>query len=101
MALRHQGELEPAQRPQPPSVEELELLELAHRTGQPLSLLSHLSASYREAWLAEVCQQDAAQARADAIAMRSPPYTTRRRRGETHPFRQTGGVLGWGPTRFA
>jgi hypothetical protein len=71
MALRHQGELEPARRPKRPSVEELELRELSHRTGQALSLLRRISPTYREAWLTEARQQDAAQARADALAMRA------------------------------
>jgi hypothetical protein len=71
MALRYQGELEPAQRPKRPSVEQLELRELSHRTGQPLSLLRLISVTYREAWLTQARQQDAAQARADALAMRA------------------------------
>jgi hypothetical protein len=71
MALRHQGELEAGQRPKRPSVEQLELRELAHRTGQPLSLLHPISLTYREAWLTQARQQDAVQARADAIAMRA------------------------------
>jgi hypothetical protein len=69
MALRHQGQLEPAQRPQRP-VEELELRELAHRTGEPTSLLRKISPVYRQAWLQRQRQSDAAQARADTTAFR-------------------------------
>jgi hypothetical protein len=71
MALRYEGELEPAQRPKRPSVEQLELRELSHRTGQPLSLLRQISPTYREAWLTQARQRDAVQARADALSMRA------------------------------
>jgi len=70
MALRHQGQLEPAQRPQRPAIEELELRELAHRTGEPISLLRKISPVYRQAWLQRQRQQDATQARADTAAFR-------------------------------
>jgi hypothetical protein len=70
MALRHTGQLEPAQRPQRPAVEELELRELAHRTGEPTSLLRKISPVYRQAWLQRQRQSDAAQARADTTAFR-------------------------------
>ncbi len=70
MALRHTGQLEPAQRPERPAIDELELRELAHRTGEPISLLHKLSPVYRQAWLQHQRQQDAAQARADAAAFR-------------------------------
>ena len=70
MALRHTGQLEPAQRPQRPAVEELELRELAHRTGEPTSLLRRIPPVYRQAWLQRQRQQDAAQARADTAAFR-------------------------------
>ena len=70
MALRHQRQLEPAQRRERPAVEELELRELAHRTGEPISLLRRISPGYRQAWLQRQRQQDAAQARADTAAFR-------------------------------
>jgi hypothetical protein len=70
MALRHTGQLEPAQRPERPAVEELELRELAHRTGEPTSLLRKISPAYRQAWLQRQRQSDAAQARADTAAFR-------------------------------
>jgi hypothetical protein len=70
MTLRHTGQLEPAQRPERPAIEDLELRELAHRTGEPISLLRRISPVYRQAWLQRQRQQDAAQARADAVAFR-------------------------------
>jgi hypothetical protein len=70
MALRHQRQLARAQRPPLPQPEQLELAELAHRTGEPLSLLSRLSASYRQQWLADQRQQDAARARAEILELR-------------------------------
>ncbi|MGO9955969.1 MAG: hypothetical protein ACLP50_08300 [Solirubrobacteraceae bacterium] len=70
MALRHTRQLEPAQQPERPGIDELELRELAHRTGEPLTLLRRLSPTYRQAWLNERRQSDAAQARADTAAFR-------------------------------
>ncbi len=70
MALRHQRQLEPAQRPERPAIDEFELRELAHRTGEPISLLRRISPVYRQAWLQRQRQQDAAQARADTAAFR-------------------------------
>ncbi len=70
MALRHQHQLEPAERRERPAVDELELRELAHRTGEPVSLLRRISPVYRQAWLQRQRQQDAAQARADTAAFR-------------------------------
>ncbi len=70
MALRHTRQLEPAQRRERPTIEELELRELAHRTGEPITLLRRLSPAYRETWLQQQRQHDAAQARADTAAFR-------------------------------
>jgi hypothetical protein len=70
MALRHAGQLEPAQRRERPAIEELELRELAHRTGEPISLLRRISPVYRQAWLQRQRQSDAAQARAQTAAFR-------------------------------
>jgi hypothetical protein len=70
MALRHTGRLEPAHRPEPLGIEELELRELAHRTGEPISLLRRISPTYRQGWLQHQRQSDAAQARADTAAFR-------------------------------
>jgi hypothetical protein len=36
-----------------------------------------------------------------ALETNSPRYTTRRVVVEPGPLTQTGGVLGWGPNRFA
>jgi hypothetical protein len=70
MALRHQRQLEPAQRPERPAIDEFQLRELAHRTGEPISLLRRISPVYRQAWLQRQRQQDATQARADTAAFR-------------------------------
>jgi hypothetical protein len=70
MALRHQRRLDPVQRRERPGIDELELRELAHRTGEPLSLLRGISPVYRQAWLQRRRQSDAAQARADVAAFR-------------------------------
>ena len=70
MALRHQGQLEPAERQPPASLEELELRELAHRTGQPIRVLRGLSDTYRAAWLARQRQEDAQRARAEILAFK-------------------------------
>ncbi|MGO9958774.1 MAG: hypothetical protein ACLP50_22895 [Solirubrobacteraceae bacterium] len=70
MALRHAGQLEPARRRERPGIEELELRELAHRTGEPISLLRRISPVYRQAWLQHQRQHDAAQARAQTAAFR-------------------------------
>ena len=70
MALRHQRHLAPAERSERPRIEDLELRELAHRTGEPISLLRRISPVYRQAWLQRQRQSDAAQARADTAAFR-------------------------------
>jgi len=70
MALRDARQLEPARRPERPGIEELELRELAHRTGEPISLLRRISPAYRQAWLQHQRQHDAAQARAETAAFR-------------------------------
>ncbi len=70
MALRDARQLEPARRPERPGIEELELRELAHRTGEPIRLLRRISQAYRQAWLQHQRQHDAAQARADTAAFR-------------------------------
>ena len=70
MALRHQGRLEPAERRPPRSLEELELRELSHRTGQPIRVLRGLGHTYRAAWLADRRQQDAQRARAEILAFK-------------------------------
>ena len=77
MALRHQGQLEPAERRPPASLEELELRELAHRTGQPIRVLRGLSPTYRAAWLADRRQQDAQRARAEILAFKQQIATSR------------------------
>jgi len=69
MALRHQGQLDRAER-RPASLEELELRELSHRTGQPIRVLRGLSLGYRAAWLADRRQQDAQRARAELLAFK-------------------------------
>ena len=71
MALRHQGQLEPAERRPPASLEELELRELAHRTGQPIRVLRGLSPAYRAAWLARPAPR-----RRAASASRDPRLQT-------------------------
>ena len=70
MALRHQRQLDPAQRRPARALEELELAELAQRTGEPVAMLRRLSASYRQAWLTQQRQTDAARARAEMIEFR-------------------------------
>jgi hypothetical protein len=70
MALRHQGQLDRAERRPPASLQELELRELAHRTGQPIRVLRGLSPAYRSAWLADQRQQDAQRARAEILTFK-------------------------------
>jgi hypothetical protein len=70
MALRHQRQLERAERQPPASLQELELRELSHRTGQPIGVLRGLSPDYRAAWLAHRRQQDAQRARAEILAFK-------------------------------
>jgi hypothetical protein len=70
MALRHQCQLDPAERRPRPSDEHLELAELAHRTGEPISLLRRISPSYRNQWLVQQRQEDAMRARAETIEFR-------------------------------
>jgi len=71
MALRDLGELDRAGRPERPSLDELELRELAHRTGEPISLLRRTSPVWRRAWLERQRQTDAATTRAEAAALRA------------------------------
>jgi hypothetical protein len=70
MALRHQRHLDPAPRRPQPSDEQLELAELSHRTGQPISLLRRISPGYRDEWLARQRQDDAARARMEMTEFR-------------------------------
>jgi hypothetical protein len=70
MALRHQGKLDPAVRRPPPSAQQRELGELAHRTGQPTSQLARLSPAYRQAWLVQLRQHDAQRAWHEIIAFK-------------------------------
>ena len=70
MALRHQHQLAPADRRPPLEPEQLELAELAHRTGEPVSVLRRLPATDRQQWLARQRQQDATRARAEMLALR-------------------------------
>ena len=71
MSLRDRGQIECAGKPVPPSVEEIELRELAHRTGEPMRLLRGLSPAYRAAWLAELRRRDVDQARRELAAFRA------------------------------
>ena len=70
MALRHQDKLQPAARRPAPSEPQRELAELAHRTGQPVSLLSRLSPAYRQTWLARLRGEDAQRAWREIIAFK-------------------------------
>ena len=70
MALRHQRQLDPADRRPPRTSDQLELAELAHRTGEPITTLRRLSPSYRQQWLAQQRQQDALRTRTEARAFR-------------------------------
>jgi hypothetical protein len=71
MALRDQRQIDRAARPQRPSIEELELRELAHRTGEPISRLRHTSPTWRQNWLQHQRVQDAARAREETAALRA------------------------------
>ncbi len=71
MALRDRGEIDRQSRPERPSIEQLELRELGTRTGEPISLLPRMSATWRQATLERQRRQDAAQARAEAAALRA------------------------------
>jgi len=70
MALRHQGQIPPAEQHPRPDQQQLELAELARRTREPISLLRRLSAGYRQAWLARQRQHDAQRARREMIELR-------------------------------
>ncbi len=70
MALRHQGKLDPAARRSPASAQQRELGELAHRTGQPVSLLARISPGYRQAWLAQLRGDDAQRSRREILAFK-------------------------------
>jgi len=63
MALRHQGQIPPAERRSPPDQEHLELAELAHRTGEPIGLLARTDREYRREWLVRLRADDARQGR--------------------------------------
>ena len=71
MSLRDRGQIERSGKPVAPSVEEIELRELAHRTGEPIRLVRGLSPAYRAAWLAELRHRDADQARREFAAFRA------------------------------
>jgi hypothetical protein len=71
MALRHQGKLDPAARRSPASAQQRELGELAHRTGQPVSVLARISPGYRQAWLAQLRGDDAQRARREILAFKA------------------------------
>jgi len=71
MALRDLRALDRAERPERPSIDELELRELAHRTGEPISLLRRTSPTWRRAWLQRQRVNDATQTRAEAPALRA------------------------------
>ena len=66
-----EGRSSAAGKPVAPSVEEIELRELAHRTGEPIRLVRGLSPAYRAAWLAELRHRDADQARRELAAFRA------------------------------
>ena len=71
MALRARGDLDAADRPERPSIEDLELRELAHLTGQPISLLRRTSPTWRQDCLQHQRVQDAARAREETTALRA------------------------------
>jgi hypothetical protein len=71
MALRHEGKIDPAVRRPAPSEDQRELGELAHRTGEPVSVLARLSPAYRQAWLVQLRQRDAQRARHEIIAFKA------------------------------
>jgi hypothetical protein len=71
MALRHQGKLDPAARRSPASAQQRELGELAHRTGQPVSLLARISPGYRQSWLAQLRGDDAQRSRREILAFKA------------------------------
>ena len=71
MALRHQRQIPPADRRPVYSDEERELLELAHRTGQPLRTLTRLSDGFRRGWLAQLRAREAERARREAAEFKA------------------------------
>ena len=71
MAGRDRGEIDRGARPQHPSIAELELRELAHHTGEPVSRLRRTSPAWRQAWLEHHRVQDAARAREEMTALRA------------------------------
>ena len=70
MALRHQRQLAPAARRPAASDPQRELAELAHRTGQPASVLARLTSAYRQSWLERLRCEDAQRARREIIAFK-------------------------------
>jgi hypothetical protein len=86
MALRHQRKLDPARLTRPLHQSAARPLELARRTGEPLSVLGLLLPNSREAWL-DKYRLAGRRVRVGEIAMEtsSPRYTTRGRSRETRP----------------
>lgn len=71
MALRHHEEIPPAVRRPVLTDDQRELAELAHRTGEPVSLLLRLSPAYRQSWLAQLRRSEADRARREMIAFKA------------------------------
>src|SRR5450755_2512652 len=71
MALRHQRQISPAARRPVRSDDQREVAELAHRTGQPLGVLTRLAPAYRQAWLAGLRAQEAQRAQQDVLAFKA------------------------------
>jgi hypothetical protein len=71
MALRHQRQIPPAARRPVRSDDQREVAELAHRTGQPLGVLTRLAPAYRQAWLAGLRAEEAQRAQQDVLAFKA------------------------------
>jgi hypothetical protein len=71
MALRHQRQIPPAARRPVRSDDQREVAELAHRTGQPLGVLTRLAPAYRQAWLAGLRAEEAKRAQQDVLAFKA------------------------------
>ncbi len=71
MALRHQRQIPPADRRPVRSDDQRQVAELAHRTGEPVSLLLRLSPVYRQSWLAQLRRSEADRTRREMVAFRA------------------------------
>lgn len=83
MALRHQGQIPPVERRPRPDQEQLEVAELARRTGEPIGLLARTDRDYRRDWLVRLRADDARQGREEMQHVRDLIANAERQRPGT------------------